>query len=168
MFVTLNFVPLFLAILLCCPESETASTAFTTRPSDPSYAVEGRDFTLEWTYTLDGPVISVQFSKESVSGTASIIGKTIGEGNLTFFDPKYQVHFKGQATNHRTELTILAVQRSDEAKYHLYVTPNGTGSLHHEVAVIVQSDPTLTVAPSTTISQQGFVCLLTWTNCVWE
>ena len=107
-----------------------------TKPSDPSHALEGRDFTLEWIYTLDGTIGSAQVFNVSVSGRESV-GKTFGPGNLTF-DPKYQAGFRGQATNTRVVLTILAVQRSDGTKYQVNVVPTGTGGLQDEVTVIVQ------------------------------
>ena len=35
------------------PSPETATSAFVFIPPNPSYAVEGKDFTLKWNYTLD-------------------------------------------------------------------------------------------------------------------
>ncbi|XP_068733582.1 fibroblast growth factor receptor 4-like [Montipora capricornis] len=56
-------------------------------------------------------------------------------------EPKYQERFRGQATNTRAELTILAVQRSDQGTYRIDVAPTGSGSLSDSVEVVVQYPP---------------------------
>ena len=115
---------------------ETASTSFVTKPSDPSFAVEGRNFTLKWTYTLDGMVHISQFFNIN-SGGIELIGKRRGPGHITT-GPKYQARFRIEATDTQAELKIFAVQRSDQSTYQINVDPCGSGSLTHDVTVIVQ------------------------------
>ena len=89
------------------------------------------NFTLEWTYTLDGSVGFAQFFNGS-----ELIGKRFGPGNITT-DPKYQARFRAQVTNTRAELTIHLVERSDESTYQVDVVPTGPGSLKNDVPVSV-------------------------------
>ena len=99
--------------------------------------MEGRDLTLEWTYTVDGTVLLLQFLNVSDSGVPDLIAKGIGLGNAPSV-PEYQARFKAQATNTRAELKILKVQRSDQSIYRVDVAPSGLGTLTHSVAVFVQ------------------------------
>ncbi|XP_074634709.1 uncharacterized protein LOC141893220 isoform X2 [Acropora palmata] len=89
MFAASSFVPLVLTILFSSLESETATTAFSTTPSVPSYAVEGMNFTLEWTYTLDGSVSFTQFFNGS-----ELIGKRSGpdQPSIAFISPNQTVN----------------------------------------------------------------------------
>ena len=89
------------------------------------------NFTLEWTYTLDGSVGAVQFFNGS-----ELIGKRFGPGYITNY-PKYQARFRAQVTNTRAELTIHLVERSDQSTYRLDVVPTGLGSLTDDVPVTV-------------------------------
>ena len=116
------------------PSSETATTEFLVRPSNPSYAVEGEDYSLEWTYTLDGGVGSVQFVNATGGGNDPI-GSRIGPGKINSMQ-KYKARFRAQAMNTRAELTILAVQLSDEGTYGLSLV-TGSGSINDNVNVIV-------------------------------
>lgn len=95
----------------------STETAFSFTPSKPSYAVEGKNFTLRWSYTLDGSLITVKFSNFS-EAVDDPIGSRLGPGaiNSTL---KYEARFRAEATSTRAELTIIAVQRSDEATYKL-------------------------------------------------
>lgn len=118
------------------PSPETATTEFIRTPSDPSHAVEGEDYSLEWTYTLNGGVGSVQFFT-ATGGGSDIIGARLGPGRINSTQ-KYKARFRAQATNTRAELMILAVQLSDEGTYQLNFV-SGTGdSLAESVNVIVQ------------------------------
>ena len=115
----------------------TASiTAIISNPSNRSYATEGQNLTLVWTYTLDGAVALAQFNIITESGSGLLIGKRFGPGVITV-EPEYQVRFRAQATDTRAELNIFAVQRSDEATYRLNVIPTGSGSLVQLVVLIV-------------------------------
>ena len=89
------------------------------------------NFTLEWTYTLDGSVGFAQF----FNGT-ELIGKRFGSGNITT-NPKYQARLRAQVTNTRAELTIHLVERSDQSTYRVNVAPTAFGSLTDNVPVTV-------------------------------
>ncbi|XP_074634715.1 intercellular adhesion molecule 5-like isoform X3 [Acropora palmata] len=156
MFAASSFVPLVLTILFSSLESETATTAFSTSPSVPSYAVEGMNFTLEWTYTLDGSVGAAQFFNG-----IELIGKRFGPGNITSY-PKYQARFRAQVTNTRAELTIHLVERSDQSTYRLDVVPTGLGSLTDDVPVTVHYQPSIGfISPNQTVNDSTLV----WLDC---
>ena len=115
---------------------EAATTEFLVTPSKPSFAVEGEDYSLEWTYTLDGGVGSVQFFNATGGGNDPI-GARIGPGKINSTQ-KYKARFRVQATNTRAELMILAVQLSDEGTYRLSFISGTGASLAENVNVIVQ------------------------------
>ena len=106
---------------------DTATTAFTTKPANPTIVQEGKSFTLEWTYTLDGTLVIAQFFNTSGGGNV-IFAKTIGTGNVSV-EPDYQGRFSGQVTNTKAELTIVGMQRSELLTCRLALTPTGAGSL---------------------------------------
>ena len=117
------------------PSPETATTAFVSKPPNPSYAVEGKDFTLKWNYTLDGSLNAVQFSNVTETGDDPI-GSRVGPGEINSRQ-KYKARFKAQAESTRAELTILAVQLSDEATYKLSAVSSGATFIWDSVRVIV-------------------------------
>ena len=88
-----------------------------------------------WNYTLDGTVGLSQFVIVS-GGSELLIGKRFGPG-VIIIEPVYQARFRARATQTRAELSILAVQRSDERTYRVNVVPTGAGSLVQSVVVIV-------------------------------
>ncbi|XP_015755460.1 PREDICTED: fibroblast growth factor receptor 3-like [Acropora digitifera] len=150
-------------VLLWEQSHETANhTAFITKSSNPSYAVEGQTFTLQWTYTLDGTVGFASFSIITSSGSELLIGKKFGPGFITI-QPEYQSRYRAQATNTRAELNILVVQRSDETTFRLNVSPTGTGTLLQLVVVIVNFQPIITeILGNQTVTEGGKVTL----NCL--
>ena len=115
---------------------EAAVTAFTSKPPNPTFVVEKQDISLVWRYTLDGTLALAKFS--NVTGVTMLIGKAISVGsvNVEFSFPE---RFRADVSNTQAQLTILAVQRSDQGKYEFDITPTGSGSLEHVVEVIVQS-----------------------------
>ena len=115
---------------------DTATTAFTTKPRNPTIVQEGKSFTLEWAYTLDGTVVIAQFFNTSGGGN-DIFAKTIGTGNVTV-EPDYQGRFSGQVTNTKAELTIVGMQRSELLTCRFVLTATGAGSLTNDVEIIVQ------------------------------
>lgn len=123
-----------LANVFFFPEPANVSM-FITSPSTPSYAEEGKNFTLKWTYILDGTVGFAQFSIDD-DGTDILIGKKFGPGVIPV-QPKYQSRFRAQVTDTRAELNILSVQRSDEKTYKLNVIPSGSGTLGQSVLLHV-------------------------------
>lgn len=122
-------------ILVFCSETETATTAFSCTPPSPSYAVEGEDFSLKWNYTLDGSLLTVQFSNITGGGDDPI-GVRVGPGKINSTQ-KYAARFRAQATNNRAELTILAVQLSDEGTYKLTVVSSSATFISNRAKVIV-------------------------------
>ena len=97
--------------------------------------MEGQNLTLAWTYTLDGTVGFSQFTIVT-GGHESLIGKKFGPGIIRV-EPEYQARFRARATKTRAELSILAVQRSDERTYRVNVVSTGADSLVQSVVVIV-------------------------------
>ena len=89
--------------------------------------MEGQNLTLAWTYTLDGAVGSSQFAIVT-GGNESLIGKKFGPGVIRV-EPEYQARFRARATKTRAELSILAVQRSDERSYRVNVVPTDRKSV---------------------------------------
>ena len=117
------------------PLPETATSAFLSKPPNPSYAVKGKDFTLKWSYILDGNLEAVQFS--NVTGTGDdLIGSRVGPGKINSTQ-KYDARFKAQAESTRAELTILAVQLSDEATYKLTVVSSRPTFIWDSARVLV-------------------------------
>lgn len=117
--------------------SETANiTAVITKPPTPSYAVEGQNLNLDWTYTVDGSVGSAKFAFVNDDGSELVFWKSFspGIGNMK---PQYQERFKAKATDTRAELRILSVQRSDEETYKLNILATGDGSILEEVTLVV-------------------------------
>ena len=90
-----------------------------------------------WNYTLDGELGLAHIFISTGNRTESI-GKTFGPGKMTI-EQKYQARFRGSATITYAEITILEVQRSDQGTIQLDVTPTGSGSLSHNVELVVQS-----------------------------
>ena len=117
------------------PSPETATSAFLFTPPNPSYAVEGKDFTLKWNYTLDSSLIAVRFSNGTGGGDDSI-GSRNGPGKIKSTQ-KYAARFRAQAASTRAELTILAVQLSDEGTYKLTVVSSSGTFISNEVKVIL-------------------------------
>ncbi|KAK2549882.1 hypothetical protein P5673_029591 [Acropora cervicornis] len=114
------------------------TTVVITKSLSPSYAVEGQNITLEWTYTLDGSVGSAMFILVNDNRSEEIISKRFRPGVMNFALKNLE-RFKGEATDTRAELTILAVQRSDEQTYKLHILPTGDGSVSEKVILIVYS-----------------------------
>jgi len=117
------------------PSPETATTAFVLKPPNPSYAVEGKNFTLKWDYTLDGSLSAVQFSNFTGAGDDPI-GSRVGPGKISIAQ-KYEARFRAQAERTRAELTILAVILSDEATYKLSVVSSQASFIWDSTRVIV-------------------------------
>ncbi|XP_067030735.1 lachesin-like [Acropora muricata] len=138
----LGVLPIIFAYIL--QFSETADiTAVITKSPSPSYAAEGQNFTLEWTYTLDGSVGSAKFAIVRGDESELVIWKSFRSGIINFM-PEYQERFRAQATDTRAELRILAVQRSDEETYKLNILPTGFGSIFEEVILVVNFSSSIT------------------------
>ena len=98
--------------------------------------MEGQNLTLRWNYSLDGSIGSVKFATINDDGSESVIWKSFGSG-IIIIKPEDQACFKAKATDTRTDLSILAVQRSDDKTYKLNVLPTGDGSVLEEVTIVV-------------------------------
>lgn len=114
---------------------DTATTAFMTKPPNPTIVQEGKSFTLQWTYTLDGTVVIAQFYNTTGGGSV-LIGKAIGTGNISV-ESDYQGRFSGQVTNTKAELRIVKMQRSELLTCRFGLTPTHSGGLSHDVEIIV-------------------------------
>ena len=118
---------------------EAAETTLTASPSDRSFAIETRDFTLVWEYTLDGSAAFAQFVNITGGGSGDRIARLLsGSFNV---DPKYQDRFTGGVTDSRASLTIRAVKSSDQGKYRFTLSPSRSGNINDDVEVIVQGNP---------------------------
>ena len=109
-----------------------------SKSPSPSYAVEGKNFTFEWNYTLNGTVLFANFSNSNESGSDQNIGKSIGPGAVTV-QVQFKARFRAHVTNTRAQLTILAAQKSDEGacRLHLDFLPSGAGNISEQVIVVV-------------------------------
>ena len=112
---------------------EAAVTEFTSKPSNPTFVLEGQDITVEWRYTLDGEVGSATFL--NVTGAVKVeMGKQFSAGSITL----NQARFSAEVLNTQAQLRIRAVQISDQGKYELIILATGVGNLRDVVEVIVQ------------------------------
>ncbi|KAK2557578.1 hypothetical protein P5673_020339, partial [Acropora cervicornis] len=114
-------------------------TKFISKSSSPSYAVEGKKFTLDWNYILDGTIRYAQYFIVKGHGNDLLIGQSSGPGKVTV-QGGFQARFRADVTDTRAQLTILAVQRSDEGTYKLTILPTGAGSISELVTVVVNWD----------------------------
>ncbi|XP_067032626.1 fibroblast growth factor receptor 3-like isoform X6 [Acropora muricata] len=142
--------------------SETANiTRFISKSPSPSYAVEGKNFTLEWNYILNGTISYAQYVIVKGHGSDSLIGRRFGPGCVTV-QGGFQARFRANVTDTRAQLTILAVQRSDEGSYKLTILPTGAGSISELVTLVVNFPPrNIKITGSTTVIEGGNVNL----NC---
>ncbi|XP_015773062.1 PREDICTED: fibroblast growth factor receptor 3-like isoform X3 [Acropora digitifera] len=142
--------------------SETANiTRFISKSPSPSYAVEGKNFTLEWNYILNGTIGSAQYVIVKGHGSDSLIGRRFGPGCVTV-QGGFQARFRANVTDTRAKLTILAVQRSDEGSYKLTILPTGAGSISELVTLVVNFPPrNMKITGSTTVIEGGNINL----NC---
>ena len=115
-------------------------TALTAPPPDPSFAIETRDLTLVWKYTLDGSVAFAQFLNITGGGSGERIARQLSQGGSVNVEPKYQDRFTVVITDSEASLTIHGVQRSDQGKYQFSLSPTGSGNVLNEVVVIVQGN----------------------------
>ena len=117
---------------------EAAVTTLTASPLDQSFAIETRDFTLVWEYTLDGSAAFAQFVNITGGGSGDRIARLLsGRVNV---DPKYQDRFTVVITDSQASLKIHGVQSSDQGKYRFTLSPTGSGNILDEVEVIVQGN----------------------------
>lgn len=151
-------VAFLLTILLCCFESETASTAFITEPSKPTFAEEGKIFTLEWNYTLDGTVYIAQFFNVTGGGIVRL-AKTSETGNILTVESDYIGRFSGQVTNTKAELTVLGMQRSEQLNCRFLLNPTGSGILSSDVDIIIQVPSSITRLSGKTVIEGENVTL---------
>ena len=118
---------------------ETANiTGLISKPPSPSYAVEGKNFTLEWTYTLDGTLSFALFAIANADGSDLNIGSSRSPGSVTI-QGQFQARFRAHVTDTRAELTILAVQRSDEEKYKINIIATSADSVSEAILLVVNS-----------------------------
>ena len=111
-------------------------TTLISKSPSPLYAVGGKNITLEWTYTLDGTFLSGQLLIANDDGSDLNIGVSGSPGAVTF-QPQFQARFRGYITDTRAELTILAVERSDEEKYKINVLSSKGGSVSDIIDLVV-------------------------------
>ena len=118
---------------------EAAVTTLIASPLDRSFAIETRDFTLVWEYTLDGSVLFAQFLNITGGGVGDQIARQVQGGSVNVV-PKYQDRFTVVVTDSQASLKIHGVQSSDQGKYRFTLSPTGSGNILNEVEVIVQGN----------------------------
>ena len=118
---------------------EAAVTILTAPPPDPSFAIETRDLTLVWKYTLDGSVAVAQFFNITGGGNERIARQLSQVGSVNV-ESKYQDRFNVVITDSQASLKIRGVQSSDQGKYGFNLIPIGSGEILDEVEVIVQGN----------------------------
>ena len=109
-----------------------------SKSPSPSYAVEGKNVTLEWTYTLVGTIGSAWFAIVYDQGNDITIATRLKNGAVTL-QAKFKARFRADITDTRAELTILAVQRSDEKTYKINILSTGDGSISETICLVVNS-----------------------------
>ena len=119
---------------------EAAVTTLTATPPDPSFAIETRDLTLVWEYTVDGSVLFAQFLNVTGGGSGERIARRASQDVNVTVEAKYQDRFTVVITNSQASLKIRGVQSSDQGKYQFSLSPSGSGNIRHEVEVIVQGN----------------------------
>ena len=119
---------------------EAAVTTLTATPPDRSFAIETRDLTLVWEYTLDGSVFFAQFLNVTGGGSGERIARQVSQGGTVTVEAKYQDRFTVVITNSQASLKIRGVQSSDQGKYQFSLSPTGSGNIFDEVEVIVQGN----------------------------
>lgn len=119
---------------------EAAVTTLTATPPDRSFAIETRDLTLVWEYSLDGSVLFAQFLNVTGGGSGERIARQVSQGGNVIVEAKYQDRLTVLITNSQASLKIRGVQSSDQGKYQFSLSPTGSGSIRHEVEVIVQGN----------------------------
>ena len=112
---------------------EATVTEFTSKPSKPTFVLEGKDITVKWSYTLNGAVGQVTFN--NVTGGVRVqMGKTFSAGSISL----NQARFSAEVSNTQAQLKILEVQSSDQGEYEVLISATGVGTLLDVVVVIVQ------------------------------
>ena len=109
---------------------------FTTTPSNPSFALEGQNITLVWSYTLFDPVRFAEFY--NVTGSRSILIASTYGGSTTV-EANLQERFRAHISHTQARLIILKAQTSDQGRYLFYLrTRFPFDRLRHTVELIVQ------------------------------
>lgn len=111
-------------------------TALNSKSPSPSYAVEGQNFTLVWTYTLDRTLSLALFAIVNADGSDQIIGTRSSPGTVVT-QGQFQARFRAHVTDSKAELTILEVQRSDEKKYKINIFSTKGDPLSEAVILLV-------------------------------
>ena len=94
-----------------------------------------------WNYTLAGTVNTATFTRDTGEGDEEIARKQSGN---TILRPGFQSgRFSADASDTQAWLKITRVQKSDQGKYGINLTPTGIGLLQNEVEVIVRCEYSL-------------------------
>ena len=94
-----------------------------------------------WNYTLDGTVTTASFTRDTGGGDEEIARKQSGN---TILRPGFQSgRLSVDASDTQAWLKITRVQKSDQGKYGINLTPTGIGLLENKVDVIVRCEYSL-------------------------
>ena len=96
---------------------------------------ETHDITLVWNYTLTVGFGLAKFSDVTGGGNVQIAKKFSGESLAV--QPNFQDRFRADASDTQAWLTILTVQRSDQGRYQLDLTPKSGNDLIHQLELVV-------------------------------
>ena len=94
-----------------------------------------------WNYTLDGTVTTASFTRDTGGGDEEIARKQSGN---TILRPGFQSgRLSVDVSDTQAWLKITRVQKSDQGKYGINLTPTGIGLLENKVDVIVRCEYSL-------------------------
>ena len=94
-----------------------------------------------WNYTLDGTVNTASFTRDTGGGDEEIARKQSGN---TILRPGFQSgRLSVDVSDTQAWLKITRVQKSDQGKYGINLTPTGIGLLENKVDVIVRCEYSL-------------------------
>ena len=94
-----------------------------------------------WNYTLDGTVTTASFTRDTGGGDEEIARK---QSRNTILRPGFQSgRLSADVSDTQAWLKITRVQKSDQGKYGINLTPTGIGLLENKVDVIVRCEYSL-------------------------
>ena len=94
-----------------------------------------------WNYTLDGTVTTASFTRDTGGGDEEIARKQSGN---TILRPGFQSgRLSADVSDTQAWLKITRVQKTDQGKYGINLTPTGIGLLENKVDVIVRCEYSL-------------------------
>ena len=114
----------------------SAVIQFISTPPDEWKVLEGQNITFIWRYSFDGTIVLAKFTKMVTSSYHDVIARNYF--GTTIVVPSFQQRFTANISVTQANITMLAVQRSDQGKYEFDITTSNFETNDHEVELIVQ------------------------------